>query len=116
MDKDVYKLRREVMGYIYDARKLAKLPRIDVRITEDVPVTLGSARMKKKVIWIPKSIAKNKDYNLRQVVYHEIQHCVYGTLHDPKCKLMKPTMRKNEKLSKAELDRLFKHWAKKRNS
>ena len=114
MNKDTYKLRREVMKYVYDAKKLDKnMPRIDVRITEDIPTTLGSSRVNKKIIWIPKRIAKNKDYNLRHVVYHEILHSAYGIDHHIKCPLMKPSLRKKEKLSKEKLDSLFKYWTRK---
>jgi hypothetical protein len=34
MNNEVYALRRRVMNFIYEARELAELPRVEVRITD----------------------------------------------------------------------------------
>ena len=109
MDDDVYKLRREVMKYIYEAKTLCVLPRLDIRITEEMGRnTVGLARMKDKILWIPEDALKD-DLDMRAIVYHEILHAVYGVQHDPNCKLMSPYV---ETLTKVQADRLFKKQAK----
>ena len=85
MDDKVYKIRREVIDIIYQAKKIADLPRIDVRVGEGRHKTLGVARMNDCKIWID---VKKSGKNLLQVVLHEICHAVYGTEHDEKCPLM----------------------------
>ena len=109
MNDDVYKLRREVMKYIYEARDLCELPRIDIRITENVDEwVLGLGRMKDNIIWIPKRTFEGWD--LRTIVFHEILHAVYGVEHVKGDKLMDI---EHNPLTKSEANRLFKKWAKK---
>lgn len=113
MDKDTYKLRRNVMGYIYEARGLADLPRIDVRITKDHSRILGQARLQDNILWIPERVAKGEDFDLRVIVFHEILHTVFGTGHHESCPLMKKARGKGEKMTKTQAHRLFKKWANK---
>lgn len=116
MDDDVYKLRREVMKYIYEARELAELPRINIRITDDMEGTepdtkiLGLAGMGDTVIiWIPKYTLK-KGYDLRTIVFHEILHTVYGIDHvNDENDIMYPY---HEKLSKTKAEKEFKKWVR----
>ena len=111
MNNDVYKLRREVMKYIYEAKNIVPtLPRITIRITDNYENILGKALLAKDVIWIP-DYTLTSGHDLRTVVFHEILHAVYNTDHHDDCPMMKPSHSKTEKLSKAEAHRLFKKWA-----
>jgi len=103
MSPEVYKLRRQVIELIYDAKNNGiDLPRIEVRVgsaKKGHEHVLGVGRMSKKIIWITdKAINNSSDY-LRHVVYHEIGHAVFGLEHNEKCPLMsseldKPVSRK----------------------
>ena len=112
MDKEVYALRRRVMGFVYEAKALlgGNMPRVEIRITECTePRVLGSARMGDCVIWIPAAKMKQRtDLQLRRTVLHEILHAVYAQEHVPGCKLMGPTA---QPCSKREQDRLFLKYA-----
>jgi len=107
MDDEVYKLRRETMKYIYEAKQLCNLPRITIRIIDkpNDKHTLGLARMNDNIIWIPKDTIKNK-WDLRFIVYHEILHAVFGIEHNKNCPLMNGIV-PNKKMSKKELDKIF---------
>ena len=94
MNDAVYKLRRQVIELIYEAKKEIKdLPRIEVRIGEARNHNvLGVAKLSKKQIWITKRAVDMSQDALRNIVYHEIVHAVTGFGHDDKCPLMKPTL------------------------
>lgn len=114
MSDDVYALRREVMGYIYDAKNLLRnngiqLPRVTVRITDndgDSSRALGMARLNDNIIWISKNALTKYKANLREIVYHEIVHAVTGFAHDDNCKLMSPCCN-IKPLSREVADNLF---------
>ena len=94
MNKEVYKLRRQVIDLIYQAKNYGiNLPRINVRIgvpTKGNENTLGVGGGKS--IWITeKAINKSADY-LRHVVFHEIGHAVFNLPHNEKCPLMASTL------------------------
>jgi hypothetical protein len=99
MNQDTYKLRRQVMDYIYRAKNIFKsegveMPRINIRITDledPKSLVLGTARMGgDNIIWIPsKTLERNLD--LQEIVYHEIVHTVFGEGHIEDCPLMKST-------------------------
>ena len=88
MDNEVYKIRRQVIDIIYQAKKITDLPRIDVRVGEARHNILGLASMGDCKIWIDVS-KSNK--NLLQVVLHEICHAVWSIEHDKNCPLMSHT-------------------------
>ena len=90
MDNEVYKIRRQVIDIIYKAKKIADLPRIDVRVGDARENILGIARMNDRKIWIDVNKCKK---HLTQVVLHEICHAVYGIEHNEKCDLMCAVMR-----------------------
>lgn len=106
MNKDVYALRKQVMEIIYQAKKLVpSLPRIDVRITEPKDKRiLGTAIMNGCMIWISKETVKNTKI-LKQTVYHEILHAVYGMQHDETCPMMKAV--RTFTLSSEKCDEIF---------
>lgn len=110
MNTQTYKLRKEAMKFVYEAKLLdPTLPRITVRITDNADTILGMARFNKNIIWIvEKSITKNQ-YDLRTVVFHEILHAVYGIHHDESCPLMKAI---HSPLSKRDCEYHFKKWIK----
>ena len=118
MNDEVYKLRRKVIDIIYDAKKLADLPYITVRVTEpgtkiidgDKYWILGQALIDGNTIWISNSaISMSKD-ELRMTVYHEILHSVFGIRHRKNCPLMNPEH--GNVLSKEEADRIFRKYTK----
>lgn len=100
MDDGVYKLRREVMGYIYEAKEVVELPRITVRVTENHKTMLGCAKISGNVLWITERAIT--EWDLRPIVYHEIGHAVFGAEHDEKCPLMKATQNQKEKVTKRQ--------------
>ena len=88
MDDDTYKLRRIVIGFIYEALKVVALHRIDVRITEETDQYAGLATLNGNVLWINKGmLAYNNNY-IRALVYHEIIHACFGIGHIDGCILM----------------------------
>ena len=109
MNDDVYKLRREAMKYIYEAKQLCELPRITIRITEKNQNILGKALIEDNTIWIPENSIK-EGYDMRSIVYHELLHAVFGVPHADKDDLMSPY---HKKLTKEKADKLFIKWAKK---
>jgi hypothetical protein len=87
MNDEVYKIRRQVIDIIYKAKKVADLPRIDVRVGDARHNVLGKARMGDCKIWVD---VEKSGKNLLQVVLHEICHAVWSIEHDDKCPLMSP--------------------------
>jgi len=112
MNNDVYKLRRNVMEFIYEAKSLyPQLPRINVRITNNPNDScekrnvVGVASMNSNVIvWIPEKSLKYPKNVLREIVFHEILHTAFGICHK-KNGLMATTL--NGKYSKAEVNKMF---------
>ena len=106
MNDAVYKLRRQVINLIYEAKKEIKdLPRIEVRIGEARKKNvLGVAMLKDCKIWITDDAINMGDEALRNVVFHEIVHAVTGFGHDEKCPLMqskqKTILNKNDCMKK----------------
>jgi len=96
MNDFTYKLRRQVINILYEARNRGiKLPRVNVRIGESThkyPNVLGVGGGLN--IWITeKAIDRGYQY-LLHVVLHELGHSVYNLPHDKKCKLMAPVLSK----------------------
>ncbi len=86
MSPAVYRLRREVIALIYEAKRLwPDLPRIEVRVTEDNAAVCGVGRMGKRIIWITESFVAD-----RLTVFHEILHAAYAVPHIDGCPLMSP--------------------------
>lgn len=106
MNKETYKLRRQVINVIREIGELVDLPRINVRITDPTKgneQVMGSALLRGNTIWITQDTIKNTD--VRTVVYHEVLHAVYGTQHDEDCPLMKSTF--DRALTKKECVKYF---------
>ena len=92
MNDAVYKLRRQVIDLIYEAKRGGvNLPRIAVRIGEQTAKhknVLGCAKISGNQMWITKDAINLGLDTLRNIVFHEIAHAVYGTKHDESCPLM----------------------------
>ena len=112
MNDSVYKLRRQVIELIYEAKRGGvNLPRIEVRIGEQKAKhknVLGCAKMQGNQMWITKDAIDLGTDTLRNVVFHEIAHAVYGTEHNESCPLMQSAL--NNILNKADcLKHLIKY-------
>lgn len=111
MDDKVYQLRRRVMNYINRARKVGgpKLPRVDVRITENHHGghVLGIGLMGDCIVWFPKQLFNEPDHIIAAVTYHELCHAIFSTEHNNKCPLMAPSI---TRISLRQADRLFKKY------
>jgi hypothetical protein len=92
MNDAVYKLRRQVIDLIYEAKRGGvNLPRIAVRVGEQTAKhknVLGCAKISGNQMWITKDAIDLGSDTLRNIVFHEIAHAVYGTQHDESCPLM----------------------------
>ena len=92
MNDAVYKLRRQVIDLIYEAKRGGvNLPRIAVRVGEQTAKhknVLGCAKISGNQMWITKDAIDLGLDTLRNIVFHEIAHAVYGTQHDERCPLM----------------------------
>ena len=96
MNADVYKLRRQVIELIYEAKRGGvNLPRISVRIGEQKlnhKNVLGCAKMNGNQMWITKDAIDLGIDALRNVVFHEIAHAVFNVQHDESCPLMQSSL------------------------
>ena len=92
MNKDTYALRTTVINLIREAKiGGAKLPWIGVRIgtqTSNHKNVLGCAVMQGDRLWITEDAINLGTDTLRNIVFHEIAHAVFGTQHDESCPLM----------------------------
>lgn len=116
MNDKTYKLRRRVMGFIYEAKALVpNLPRVTIRITSTDDNTTGGclAFMGCDSIFISEECVPYKDDLLRQIVFHEIAHAVFGTEHVTGCPLMHPYYRVYT-CRKDVIDKLFVKYSQKR--
>ena len=118
MDNEVYKLRRKVINLIYELKNEGlNLPRVDVRVGEAIDCNdLGVARLNDNIIWITKKAINESENYLRNVVYHELIHTIYGCRHNEKCPLMKATIKKDEVLTKNKCLTIFKNYYNKYNN
>ena len=112
MNDAVYKLRRQVIELIYEAKRGGvNLPRIAVRIGEQKAKhknVLGIATMNGNQMWITKDAIDLGLDVLRNVVFHEIGHAVFNLEHNNKCPLMQS--RQNTVLNKEDcLKHLIKY-------
>lgn len=102
MNDKVYILRRKVIGFIHEAKKLyPKLPRITVRICENDKKIAGWGGMGRNIIWITEDYVAS-----RGLVFHEILHAVFAQDHVKGCPLMSGTGT-SIALSDSEADQLF---------
>ncbi len=88
MNDETYKLRREVIDFIYKLKEIyPELPRIQVRIVDMVPQvkkesgTLGFAYLGGDAIFIDSDFIKETNNTLEYVVAHEILHGSLGIGH-----------------------------------
>lgn len=104
MNSEVYALRRKVIDLIHEAKRLAPLPRIEVRVTENQGNRLGCAAMGDCQMWITERAVVS-----RATVFHEILHAVFAQSHVVGCPLMATHIDPN--LDKETCDKLFKKYA-----
>jgi len=115
MNNEVYKLRRQVIDLIYEAKRGGvNLPRIEVRVGEQSSSkhknVLGCAKMSNNQMWITKDAIDLGSDILRNIVFHEIAHAVYGTQHDESCPLMCSALNEDAVLNKEDcLKHLLKY-------
>lgn len=112
MNSEVFELRKQVMKIIYEVKQVVgNLPRITVRITENKDNIMGLARMGQNMIWIPERMftGESKRY-LREIVYHEICHAVWGIEHRALCPLMRPSIG-SRPLTKEQCDIIIRRYA-----
>ena len=115
MNDEVYKLRRQVIDLIYEAKRGGvNLPRIEVRVGEQSSAkhknVLGCAKMSNNQMWITKDAIDLGSDILRNIVFHEIAHAVYGTQHDESCPLMCSALNEDAVLNKEDcLKHLLKY-------
>jgi hypothetical protein len=132
MNPETYELRRQVMGYIYEAKNLLKktlnydLPRQRIRIIDIDPKVfianegryepssmLGCATYGGNDIYIPARTI-TEGFNVKKTTYHEILHSAFCVGHDNNSLLMSGVWNPaGQKLSSEELDRLFIEHVKK---
>ena len=118
MNDSVYKLRRQVINLIYEAKKGGvNLPRIEVRVGEQSSAkhknVLGCAKISGNQMWITKDAIDLGSDILRNIVFHEIAHAVYGTQHDESCPLMCSALSEDAVLNKEDcLKHLLKYQPK----
>ena len=95
MNNEVYSLRRKVINMIYEVKNhIEDLPRVEVRIGEArCENVLGLAMRGKRKLWITKKAIDMSEDALRNIVYHELVHAIFGFRHDDKCPLMQPTLK-----------------------
>ena len=112
MNTATFELRKEVMKMIYEAKQIVgTMPRITVRITENNGTTLGVAAMKGNTIWIPeRTVSGDRKRFLREVVYHELCHALWGIEHDDNCPLMSSVIGQRP-LDRDLVQTIFKQYA-----
>ena len=96
MNKETYALRTTVINLIREAKRGGvNLPWIAVRVGEQTAKhknVLGCAKIKGNQMWITKDAIDLGSDILRNIVFHEIAHAVYGTQHDESCPLMQSAL------------------------
>lgn len=96
MNDATYAERRKVMAWVYHARDLLRsagieMPRVQIRICERDPHTLGVARVGGDLaIWISETVINMGDRHLRHTVLHELAHTLFDAPHKEGCPLMRP--------------------------
>ena len=96
MNPETYALKTQVVNLIREAKRGgARLPWIRVIIgdqTSNHKDVLGCAVRKGDKMWITEEAINLGTDTLRNIVFHEIAHAVYGTQHDESCPLMQSAL------------------------
>lgn len=122
MNPETYALRRQIIDLIYRAKNLLRkelgyeLPRQTVRIIDIDPKVflayegkyipnhlLGCATMGGNDIYIPAKTLSS-EYDVQEIVYHELLHGAFCVNHDPKSIIMSPYGALKGKYSPEQLD------------
>ena len=120
MSDEVFTLRREVIGYIYEAKNLLKgigihMPRVEIRITDnngERGEAIGMGRMGGNIIWISTNCLNKWNKHVREVVFHELLHAVLGIKHDEKCPLMRSRLEMKPLCNKVVDENFLKYFKK----
>jgi hypothetical protein len=116
MNESVYAERRVIIDLIYRVKNLLRtkgiqLPRIDVRIVDadrSKTTSIGRARMRDNIIWIPADSLVKYSKQQYQIVLHELLHAVWGVEHDQKCLLMHTNL---QELTDSKAENIFLEYA-----
>ena len=96
MNPETYALKSQVVNLIREAKRGgARLPWIRVIIgdqTSNHKDVLGCAVIKGNKMWITEEAINLGTDTLRNIVFHEIAHAVFGTQHDESCPLMQSAL------------------------
>ena len=96
MSPETYGLKTQVVNLIREAKRGgARLPWIRVIIgdqTSNHKNVLGCAVIKGDKMWITEDAINLGTDTLRNIVFHEIAHAVYGTEHNESCPLMQSAL------------------------
>ena len=96
MNPETYALKTQVVNLIREAKRGgARLPWIRVIIgdqTSNHKDVLGCAVIKGDKMWITEEAINLGTDTLRNIVFHEIAHAVFGTQHDESCPLMQSAL------------------------
>ena len=112
MSPEVYKLRRQVIDLVHEAKALlnGNMPRVEVRIVDLAPgqtCTLGYAGMGENVLWIPESTLGQSDDLIRHTVFHELLHAIWAVPHIEDSPLMRARLEKTGPISKSVASKWF---------
>ena len=116
MSDEVYKLRKEVMSYVYEAKNLLRkhginMPRVNVRITDNSGESKRALAMGAGYcIWISLKSVNTWNAHLRDVVFHELLHALKGTQHDEECPLMRSCVNIKPLTQKECQKHFLKYW------
>lgn len=122
MNPETYALRRQIIDIVYRAKNLLRkklnydLPRQTVRIIDVDPTVflayegkyipnhlLGCATLGGNDIYIPAETLSS-EYDVLEIVYHELLHSAFCIDHDPKSIIMSPYGVRKGKYSPEQLD------------
>ena len=118
MNNEVYKNKQKVLDFVYELKNQGlKLPYVRVKIGDAKKCTiLAKAKMKKCEIWVTQKAIDNGKSELRNTIYHELLHAIYGCEHDEKCPIMCAIQVEGETVSKVKAIEIFKKYYNKYNN
>jgi hypothetical protein len=108
MSSSTFASRKKAMAFVYEAKVLVpNLPRINIRITENLDGIMGAGRAGTCTVWLTDETINSK--RLKEIVFHEIVHAAFGLSHYKGCKLMDANASLNP--TDIEMDNLLIHYS-----